>query len=163
MTRGNIITSFYLIFKFNLFLKVFAILTIGLPQFNHFKIIQHVPPDNPLRIFRTYCMIFSKTFLNSKISCISTSFKKKPSKSYSKKVTGPSIFAKRLIAARVVLKNMIYGLVLGCKKKLLKISSSLSSKYLKGLFLGHPVGQYSWLVSNFLLSIDIISVYKIYF
>ena len=39
-----------------------------------------------------------KTFLNYKIDCIYGSFKKKKlSKTYSKKVTGPSIIAKRLV------------------------------------------------------------------
>ena len=34
------------------------------------------PKKRPLRIFRANWMIFSTTVLNSKISCISTSFKK---------------------------------------------------------------------------------------
>ena len=45
-------------------------------------------PKKPLRIFKTGCY-FPKLLLNSKVSCIFTSFKKEISK---KKDTGSSIF-----------------------------------------------------------------------
>ena len=50
----------------------------------------------PLRNFRKAWMVLSKTVVNSKISCISTSFKNKNEhfKFNSKKVTGLTIFFK---------------------------------------------------------------------
>ena len=55
-------------------------------------------------------MIVSKTVLSLKNVVYL-----RHSKSYSKKVTGPSIFEKLLLDARDVLKNMIFRLILGEK------------------------------------------------
>ena len=81
--------------------------------------IQDVPKKRPLRIFSIYC-IFPKLGLNYIISCISTPFENKlVFKSYSKKVTGPSIFAKLLIAAGDVKKK--YSFFTNFRRKILTI------------------------------------------
>ena len=59
-------------------------------------------------------MIISKSVFDLKISCISTSFKKEISilSHIAKKLTGPLIFAKLLIAARPgCVNNMVFGRV----------------------------------------------------